>query len=84
VGALVGNEDSAHYCSTQLFQALNDVGWTVPAVAACYWVGEAMGSTDFENLPQTPEIIAKTAHGGRQCRPSGQIRSNSRPIPGEG
>jgi multimeric flavodoxin WrbA len=61
VAAIVGNEDGAHFISAQLFQALNDVGWTIPAVAACYWVGEAMGSTDFKDLPQTPEPVSKTA-----------------------
>lgn len=61
VAAIVGNEDGAHFSSAQLFQALNDVGWTIPAVAACYWVGEAMGSTDFKDLKKTPEPVAKTA-----------------------
>lgn len=61
VAAIVGNEDGAHNCSAQLFQALNDTGWTIPPVAACYWVGEAMGSTDFKELDKTPDPIAKTA-----------------------
>lgn len=61
VAAIVGNEDGAHFCSAQIFQALNDVGLTIPAVAACYWVGEAMGSTDFKDLDATPEMVAKTA-----------------------
>jgi len=61
VAAIVGNEDGAHFSSAQLFQSLNDTGWTIPAVAACYWVGEAMGSTDFKDLPDTPEKVLKTA-----------------------
>jgi multimeric flavodoxin WrbA len=61
VAAIVGNEDGAHMVSSQLFQALNDVGWTIPAVAACYWVGEAMGSTDFKDLKKTPDKVTKTA-----------------------
>jgi multimeric flavodoxin WrbA len=61
VTAIVGNEDGAHFSSAQLFQALNDVGWTIPAVAACYWVGEAMGSTDFKDLKETPKMVTKTA-----------------------
>lgn len=61
VAAIVGNEDGAHASSAQIFQALNDVGWTIPAVAACYWVGEAMGSTDFKDLDETPEAVSKTA-----------------------
>ena len=61
VAAIVGNEDGAHWSSAQLFQSLNDTGWTIPAVAACYWVGEAMGSTDFKDLGVTPEKVAQTA-----------------------
>ncbi len=59
--AIVGNEDGAHFSSAQMFQALNDVGWTIPPVAACYWVGEATGSTDFKDLKTTPEMVEKTA-----------------------
>ena len=61
VAAIVGNEDGAHWSSAQLFQALNDTGWTIPAVAACYWVGEAMGSTDFKDLDMTPDKVTETA-----------------------
>ncbi len=61
VAAIVGNEDGAHQCSAQLFQALNDVGWTIPAVAACYWVGEAMGKVDFVDLDEIPEKVNQTA-----------------------
>jgi multimeric flavodoxin WrbA len=61
VCAVVGNEDGAHATSSQIFQALNDVGWTIPAVAACYWVGEAMGSIDFKDLKAIPEMVTKTA-----------------------
>jgi multimeric flavodoxin WrbA len=59
--AVVGNEDGAHQVSAQLYQALNDTGWTLPAGAVCYWVGEALGKTDFKDLDQVPEKIAKTA-----------------------
>lgn len=62
VAAIVGNEDGAHFSSAQLFQSLNDVGWTIPAVAACYWVGEAMGATDFKDLKSTPRMVSKTAN----------------------
>ncbi|MES2035245.1 MAG: NAD(P)H-dependent oxidoreductase [Pseudomonadota bacterium] len=61
VAAIVGNEDGAHAASAQIFQSLNDVGWTIPAVACCYWVGEAMGSVDFKDLKTTPKKVAKTA-----------------------
>lgn len=61
VAAIVGNEDGAHWSSSQLFQSLNDTGWTIPAAAACYWVGEAMQSTDFKELDQTPDKVTETA-----------------------
>lgn len=61
VAAIVGNEDGAHWSSAQLFQSLNDTGWTIPAVAACYWVGEAMGETDFKDLDETPDKVTETA-----------------------
>ena len=61
VCAIVGNEDGAHISSAQMFQALNDVGFTIPAIGAVYWVGEAYGSTDFKDLPETPEKVSKTA-----------------------
>lgn len=61
VMAIVGNEDGAHASSAQGFQALNDVGFTIPPVAACYWVGEAMGSIDFKDLDTLPEKVTKTA-----------------------
>jgi multimeric flavodoxin WrbA len=61
VAAIVGNEDGAHAVSANLFQALNDVGFTIPAVAACYWVGEAMGSTDYQDLRTPRPMVEKTA-----------------------
>jgi multimeric flavodoxin WrbA len=54
--AVVGNEDGAHHVSAELFQALND-GFTIPANAVAYWVGEAMGSTNFVDLKETPEAV---------------------------
>ena len=59
--AVVGNEDGAHHVSAELYQALSDTGWTLPAEATCYWVGEAMGKTDFNRLPQIPEKVQETA-----------------------
>jgi multimeric flavodoxin WrbA len=50
VVAVVGNEDGAHHCHAEIYQALNDVGFTLAAGAGTYWVGEAMGSTDYKDL----------------------------------
>ncbi|KXU32611.1 flavodoxin [Sphingobium sp. 22B] len=82
VAAIVGNEDGAHFSTAQWFQALNDVGWTVPATAACYWVGEAMGSIDFKDLGQVPEKVEKTAKmvAGNAAHLAGLLRSS--PYPG--
>jgi multimeric flavodoxin WrbA len=82
VAAIVGNEDGAHWASSQLFQSLNDTGWTIPAVAACYWVGEAMGSTDFKDLPKTPDKVAKTADmvAANAAHLAGLLKAN--PFPG--
>jgi len=58
--AVVGNEDGAHHVTAEVVQALNDVGFTVPANGSTYWVGEAMGSTDYQDLEKTPEKTAGT------------------------
>ncbi|WP_269187959.1 flavodoxin family protein [Modestobacter sp. VKM Ac-2983] len=58
--AVVGNEDGAHKISADLFQALDDVGFTVPAQGATYWNGEAMHGTDYQDLDETPEATATT------------------------
>ena len=57
---VVGNEDGAHHVIAELFQGLNDVGFTVPANGAAYWVGEAMQGTDYKDLEQTPKPVAST------------------------
>jgi len=58
--SIVGNEDGAHHSSAEIFQALSDVGFTIPAGGPAYWVGEAMGSTDYKDLPETPEKTMTT------------------------
>ncbi|GGB99583.1 flavodoxin family protein [Cellulomonas carbonis] len=58
--AVVGNEDGAHHTSAEVFQALNDVGFTLAAGAVTYWVGEAMGSVDYKDLDEVPEKVAAT------------------------
>ena len=55
VAAVVGNEDGAHHSTAACLQALNDVGFSVPAAGATYWVGEAMQGTDYLDLDETPE-----------------------------
>jgi multimeric flavodoxin WrbA len=57
--AVVGNEDGAHHVVAELFQGLNDVGFTVPANGSTYWVGEAMQAVDYKDLPKPPDKIAQ-------------------------
>lgn len=58
--AVVGNEDGAHKVSADLFQALSDVGFTIPAIGSTYWVGEAMNKKDYKDLDTTPDNVAET------------------------
>lgn len=68
VVAVVGNEDGAHAIFADLAQALNDVGFTIPAQANTYWNGVAMETTDYIDLPSTPETTASaTATAARNA-----------------
>ncbi|MGW7313526.1 flavodoxin family protein [Streptomyces sp. NPDC054854] len=73
---VVGNEDGAHKVSADLFQGLNDVGFSLAPNAVTYWVGEAMQGTDYQDLDTTPEktaattrtLAANTAHLARRLK----------------
>lgn len=58
ITAVVGNEDGAHKITADLFQALNDIGFTVPAQGGTYWNGEAMSGVDYIDLDEVPEAVA--------------------------
>jgi multimeric flavodoxin WrbA len=58
--AVVGNEDGAHKIVADMFQGLNDIGYSIPAQGCTYWNGEAMQSKDYNDLDEVPEVIAKT------------------------
>jgi len=58
--AVVGNEDGAHHVAAECFQWLNDVGYTIPAGATAYWVGEAMQPVDFKDLDEVPDAVQAT------------------------
>lgn len=53
--AVVGNEDGAHHVIADLAQGLADVEFTLAAQGSTYWVGQAMHTTDYQDLQQTPE-----------------------------
>ncbi|GHD79615.1 flavodoxin family protein [Streptomyces goshikiensis] len=75
---VVGNEDGAHKVSADLYQGLNDAGFSLAPNAVTYWVGEAMQHTDYQDLDKTPEktatttktLAATTAHLARQLKAS--------------
>lgn len=58
--AIVGNEDGAHHTSAEIYQALSDVGFTIPAGGPTYWVGEAMGAVDYQDLEHKPQKTQTT------------------------
>ncbi|MGO3146406.1 MAG: flavodoxin family protein [Leucobacter sp.] len=60
LAAVVGNEDGAHHITAILYQALGDVGFSIPAQGSVYWNGEAMHKTDYLELTETPEKVAQS------------------------
>ena len=76
VVAVVGNEDGAHHVTAEVFQALNDVGFTIPAAGGTYWVGEAMQPLDYIDAGPRPDttgaatktLAANAAHLARLLR----------------
>lgn len=58
IAGVLGNEDGAHHISAILFQALNDIGYTIPAQTSVYWNGEAMQAVDYKDLDETPEAVS--------------------------
>ncbi|CAK7255031.1 flavodoxin family protein [Shinella yambaruensis] len=82
--AVVGNEDGAHHVSAELFQALNDVGFTIPANAVTYWVGEAMGSVNFVDLEDIPDVVRSTLDLVARNTVHAARLFKAHPYPGEG
>jgi multimeric flavodoxin WrbA len=61
IAVVVGNEDGAHHVSAILFQALNDVGFTLAANAVTYWNDEVKGQyRNYKDLDETPEGVTET------------------------
>lgn len=56
--SVVGNEDGAHKTVADVFQALNDIGYSIPAQGCTYWNGAAMESTDYNELDEVPDAVA--------------------------
>jgi multimeric flavodoxin WrbA len=61
IAVVVGNEDGAHHISGVLYQALNDVGFTLAAQAVSYWNDQAHGEyRNYQDLPESPEGVLST------------------------
>ncbi|MFG1840626.1 flavodoxin family protein [Micromonospora sp. NPDC049175] len=58
--AVVGNEDGAHHTIGEVQQALNEVGFTLAAAAATYWVGEALHKVDYREVGPKPDTTGRT------------------------
>jgi multimeric flavodoxin WrbA len=68
VVSVVGNEDGAHKIIADMFQGLNDVGFSIPAQGCTYWTGVAMESTDYRDLDEVPAAVASaTAAAARNA-----------------
>jgi multimeric flavodoxin WrbA len=59
LAVVVGNEDGAHHTAAELFQALTEVGFTIPAGGVTYWVGEAMGGKEYKDFWKSPKAVAE-------------------------
>ena len=68
VVSVVGNEDGAHKTIADVFQGLNDIGYSIPAQGSTYWNGAAMESTDYNDLDEVPKPVASaTAAAARNA-----------------
>lgn len=79
---VVGNEDGAHAIVADLYQALGDVGFTIPSQGSTYWNGEAMQTVDYKDLDETPEAVASaTAAAARNAAHLARLLRDA-PYPG--
>ncbi len=64
----VGNEDGAHKVVADLFQSLNDIGYSIPAQGCTHWNGAAMETIDYTDLDEVPsQISSATAAAARNA-----------------
>ncbi len=82
--AVVGNEDGAHHVCAELYQAMSDVGFTIPPNAGTFWVGEAMHGADYKDLERTPDAVDNaTRMMARNAMHLARLLA-ANPYPGEG
>jgi multimeric flavodoxin WrbA len=84
IAAIVGNEDGAHQIFAEIAQALNDVGFSIPAQGGTYWNGEAMHDKDYQDLPATPKEVASATSvaAANAAHLAGVLKSSNYPVPG--
>jgi hypothetical protein len=56
--AVVGNEDGAHHVAAEIYQAMNDLGFSLAPTAVTYWVGEAMTGKEYSEFQEPPGKVA--------------------------
>jgi multimeric flavodoxin WrbA len=80
---VVGNEDGAHHTVAECLQALNDTGFSMPANAATYWVGEAMQTVDYQDKEPSPEktVSAMSTAVANGVHLAGLLKSSEYPPP---
>jgi len=84
--AVTGNEDGAHAVIAHVQQGLADVGFSIAGQASTYWNGEAMHTTDYRELAETPDAVATTnatlaRHAGHLAR---LLKASPYPAPSDG
>ena len=83
VTAVVGNEDGAHKITADIYQALADVGFSIPSQGGTYWNGEAMHTVDYNDLSAVPDVVASaTATAARNAAHLSALLT-ARPYPAE-
>ncbi|MBF6209769.1 NAD(P)H-dependent oxidoreductase [Nocardia puris] len=82
IAAVVGNEDGAHKIVADLFQGLDDMGYTIPAQGCTYWNDEAMGGREYRELDEVPEAVATTTRtlARNAAHLAGALRANAYPA----
>jgi hypothetical protein len=66
-----------------LGEQANDVGFTIPAAAMTYWVGEAMHTTDYKDLAGGSEKTdAATKNAARRAAHLARVLRGA-PYPGD-
>lgn len=84
IACVVGNEDGAHHVCSQAYQALTDLGFTIPGGGGAYWVGTAMGDKDFKDLASIPRNLRKNIRilATHAVHLAGLLQSRPYPPPG--